>query len=508
MNAGGRPLNWSFDPLEALRRWPIDRQILLLHSGRLNRQWARWSILASPVGVYRYVTDNSIAADQVETQYPSGESQWLGPPELCPIGQFSNKPFNDLDELLLKSEGIWIGYLGYDLGRWVEHLPIQPCQAKDDRGWPLIELGYCPGYLVYDLKQRQWSACGSWKNSTTQSDLGFPSLAENPASGPVVVGTGLTSGFDRQTYEQCVTQAKQYIVDGDVFQVNLAQRLTADLCHEAFEPHQKSTVNRSLYCQLAKASPAWYGAYLELADFAEHNPIDRVAGYPAPSQRAIISTSPELFLQVNDRSVITRPIKGTRPAHVDENELRHSEKDMAELNMIIDLMRNDLGRVCDYGSVAVTQDRVIESHPTVHHGVATIQGSLHRSKGIVDLLRATLPAGSVTGAPKVRAMQIIDQLEPVRRGPYCGAIGFLSRDRTCLNVAIRTMLADQSTGCVDFSVGGAIVADSVPSLEYQETLDKAAAMLSALQPLRTSQIKWPQQNLGLRCAEPDPAITI
>lgn len=148
--------------------------------------------------------------------------------------------------------------------------------------------------------------------------------------------------------------------------------------------------------------------------------------------------------------------------------------------MIVDLMRNDLGRVCDYGSVQVTQPRTIESHPTVHHGVATIEGRLHRSKDIVDLLRATLPAGSITGAPKVRAMQLIDQIEPVRRGPYCGCIGYLSRHSACLSVAIRTMLVDASAKRVDFSVGGGVVADSQPQAEYQETLDKAAAMMSAL----------------------------
>ncbi|MEO0515280.1 MAG: chorismate-binding protein, partial [Planctomycetota bacterium] len=172
-------------------------------------------------------------------------------------------------------------------------------------------------------------------------------------------------------------------------------------------------------------------------------------------------------------------------AHVDPDELRDAEKDAAELNMIIDLLRNDLGRVCDYGSVRVTQPRTVESHPTVHHGVATVTGRLHVERSLRHLLRATFPGGSITGAPKVRAMQIIDELEPVARGPYCGAIGYAQLEPTAattarLSIAIRTLLIDREAGRLNFSVGGGIVADSDPAAEYDETLDKAEAMLRAL----------------------------
>ncbi len=162
-----------------------------------------------------------------------------------------------------------------------------------------------------------------------------------------------------------------------------------------------------------------------------------------------------------------------------EIELRDSIKDQAELNMIVDLERNDLGRVCEIGSVKVTEPRTIEAHPTVYHGVATVEGDLREDVTFVDLLRATFPGGSVTGAPKIRAMQIIEELEPVRRGPYCGAVGYLSADgRIEFNVAIRTMVV--KAGLAYVSVGGGIVADSDPAAEYEETLVKARAMFAAL----------------------------
>ena len=254
--------------------------------------------------------------------------------------------------------------------------------------------------------------------------------------------------------------------------MNLAQRFTADF-HGTFPLAQ-----RSLFRRLASLSPAWYGAYIETA-----------AESPDSLPRVLCSTSPELFLEAAaDGRVITRPIKGTRPAGVDPKELLDSEKDRAELNMIVDLLRNDLGRVCAYGSIRVDEPRVIESHPTVHHGVATISGRLHPSMDLVDLLRAALPGGSITGAPKVRAMQIIDELEPVRRGPYCGCIGWFTQREMCLNIAIRTMLLDPAAERVDFSVGGGIVADSSPAGEYDETIDKAQAMLRSLGPKLDAEV--------------------
>lgn len=476
MDTRGRELDWPFDPLEALRRWPADRRLLMLHSGRYDGRWARWSIMAQPVGTYQFL----------ETPSPTGFagngsmrgcSRWIGPSQHRPIHQFIHRPFDDLRQLLntTAGNGLWIGYLGYDLGRWIERLPGGPGIAKDDRGWPIIELGYCPGYLLHDGLTQTWRACGTWAQTDPCKPIDHPTrpdLANALPHHDTFSASPPRSLFTPQQYERCVAKVKDYIAAGDVFQVNLAQRFTAEFSCET------PLGTRAVFEQLADISPAWYGAYLELA-------TPTSSAIPPHSnhhqlRRTIASTSPELFLRVDGRYVITRPIKGTRPASARPDELRSSEKDTAELNMIVDLMRNDLGRVCDYGSVRVTQPRTIESHPTVHHGVAAVEGRLHESKDVVDLLRATLPGGSVTGAPKIRAMQIIDELEPVRRGPYCGCIGVLSHDYAQLNIAIRTMMLDPMTQRIDFSVGGGIVADSQPAAEYQETLDKATAMLAAL----------------------------
>jgi para-aminobenzoate synthetase component 1 len=200
----------------------------------------------------------------------------------------------------------------------------------------------------------------------------------------------------------------------------------------------------------------------------------------------VLSSSPERFLKVTGRHVETRPIKGTRRRtgirREDERasaELTASEKDNAELAMIVDLERNDLGRVCEYGSVRVTEPRVLETFPTVFHLVSTVEGELHPGHGLVDLLRATFPGGSVTGAPKIRAMEIIDELEPTARGIYTGSIGYVDfSGRADLNIAIRTMV---KLGCdVYFQAGGGIVADSDPESEYEETVDKARALFRAL----------------------------
>jgi para-aminobenzoate synthetase component 1 len=451
MQVTGTKLDWSIDPLAALARWPADRAVVMLHSGRLHERWSRWSILAQPVGRFRFNGDPQ-----------HGQSEWSGDPRLCPTRHWSHQPLGDLRQLInatANSGGLWIGYLSYDLARWIEQLPAQ---AAADRDWPLIDLAWCPGYLLHDAVESRWQACGSWRDALP---LDLPRLPEQ--RGQVQAGEPRSVFASASAYESAIARVIEYIRAGDVFQVNLAQRFSTSL--QGAPP----LAHRAVYQRLAAISPAWYGAYLELDDPA--------AG--VSRRRAIASTSPELFLEVTGRDVLTRPIKGTRPAGVDPRVLEQSAKDAAELNMIVDLLRNDLGRVCDYGSMRVVEARQIEAHPTVHHGVATIAGRLHPSRDLVDLLRATMPGGSITGAPKVRAMQIIEELEPVRRGPYCGAIGFLSAQQSCLNIAIRTLLLDSDPagpGRVDFSVGGGIVADSDPAGERQETLDKAAALLAAL----------------------------
>jgi len=322
----------------------------------------------------------------------------------------------------------WIGFLSYDLGRWFETLPERAIELP---GVPLFAFSLhgteIPGLHV----------------QLRHNDL----RGERPARLAV----------SRASYLSAIGRCIDYIEAGDIFQVNLSQRIIAPLREAPID----------IYRRLQEATPAPFGAFLQYGDFA------------------LLCNSPELFFRVDPlpdggRRIICRPIKGTRPRSPGmETVLRESVKDQAELAMIVDLQRNDLGRICQIGSVKVSDARTIEAHPTVYHGVATIEGVLRPDVELVDILRAVFPCGSVTGCPKIRAMQIIDELEPVRRGPYCGAIGWIGADGAMeFNVAIRTMMVKD--GLVHVPVGGGIVADSEPQAEYDETMVKAQAMLAAM----------------------------
>jgi para-aminobenzoate synthetase component 1 len=272
---------------------------------------------------------------------------------------------------------------------------------------------------------------------------------------------GVTSNFSRDGYIAAVARAVEYVHAGDCFQVNLSQRLLAPLGEHPLD----------LYGRLRRLNPAPFAAYFDLGDFQ------------------IVSASPERFLRVHEGGVVeTRPIKGTRPrgktpdedaAHL--RDLTTNPKDRAENVMIVDLLRNDLGRVCEFGSVRVPRVCEVETFRYVHHLVSEVRGTLKPGLGPLDLLAASFPGGSVTGAPKVRAMEIIAELEPTARGPYCGSLGWIGFDgQMDTNILIRTFTAGR--GWVQFPVGGGIVADSDPAREYEETLHKAAGLLRALQP--------------------------
>jgi para-aminobenzoate synthetase component 1 len=323
-------------------------------------------------------------------------------------------------------DGRWIGHVNYDFGRIFEPAWGDGRAPPDSLNLPLFHFTYC----APSGERRTYAHEPQHRTSDAP----------------------ITSSFTRDRYEAAVRRAIEYIGAGDVFQVNLSQRFTTGL---RVQPAY-------IYQWLVREAPARYGAFLNYGDYC------------------LISNSPELFLKVSDGRITTRPIKGTRPLGEGmADELLASPKDTAELNMIIDLERNDLGRVCQTGTVRVTQPRHVEAHPTVYHGVATIEGTLRDDCTFIDVLRATFPGGSVTGAPKIRAMQIIDELEPVRRNAYCGAIGYVARDGACeFNLAIRTMTAKD--GLIHIPVGGGIVADSDPAAEYEETLVKAKAMFDAL----------------------------
>jgi para-aminobenzoate synthetase component 1 len=270
---------------------------------------------------------------------------------------------------------------------------------------------------------------------------------------------GLTSNFSSAAFLAAIRRAIDYVHAGDCFQVNIAQRLLYP-CRE----HPAA-----LYHRLRRQNPAPFGGYFDLGDFV------------------IASASPERFLRLDSTGVVeTRPIKGTRPRGQSPDqdrqyaeELLSSPKDRAENIMIVDLLRNDLGRVCEYGTIQVPDLCRVESYQTVHHLVSLVRGRLRQGKGAIDLLRAAFPGGSVTGAPKIRAMEIIAELEPTARGAYCGCLGYLGFDGSMdTNILIRTFTIGK--GWVQFPVGGGIVADSDPEREYEETLHKAEGMLRAL----------------------------
>jgi para-aminobenzoate synthetase component 1 len=269
---------------------------------------------------------------------------------------------------------------------------------------------------------------------------------------------GLLSNFSRAAYLSAVQRVIEYIRAGDCFQVNLAQRLLYPAAEPPFE----------YYLRLRSCNPANFGCYFDLGDFT------------------IASASPERFLRVDKGEVETRPIKGTRPRGAtpaeDQSriqELEQSAKDRAENVMIVDLLRNDLGRVCQYGSVRVPAVCRLESYRFVHHLVSEVRGRLWPGLGPVDLLRAAFPGGSVTGAPKIRAMEIIAELESAARGPYCGCLGYLGFDGAMdTNILIRTLILGR--GWIQLPVGGGIVADSVPEREYDETWYKAEGLVRSL----------------------------
>jgi para-aminobenzoate synthetase component 1 len=345
--------------------------------------------------------------------------------------------------------GWWAGWLSYDLGRQVEALPAL---AEDDLGLPPLALGRYDAWLEFDHERRVVELRGEGSG-----ELLTRALRAAPPAPPHRAPGGWESSLPRLRYERAVERAIEYIRAGDVFQVNLSHRLAADWHGDPF----------ALYGRLRETSPAPFMALVRLGG------------------ADIVSASPERFLSVRGDRIETRPIKGTRPrgagSAADEAlaaELAASPKDRAENVMIVDLARNDLGRVARFGSVAVDELWALERHPGVHHLVSTVSARLRPGTGPAEIIRATFPPGSVTGAPKVRALEIIDELEPVRRGPYCGAIGWFDPAGDLeLSVAIRTFVAAEDR--LHLHVGGAVTADSDPAEEWRETMHKASRLLAA-----------------------------
>jgi para-aminobenzoate synthetase component I len=336
----------------------------------------------------------------------------------------------------------WIGYLGYELG-----LAIEPTVAKlEESAWPLVDLIWCEKALLHDSATEEWWSLGG---------LEPPTLIERAPSG--LVCSPLCDSDGEKAFTDAVQKTIDYIHAGDIFQANITRRFSANV---------KGNI-RNAAIEMLGHQGGMFGAWIEFPE----------------DGRFLLSMSPELFLQTNGESaeIVTRPMKGTRPESDDASELLDSEKDAAELHMIVDLMRNDLGRVCEFGSIEVREPRAIEKHPTVWQCVGEVVGKLREECTTCDVLEATFPAGSITGAPKIRAMQIINSLEQSPRGPYCGAIGIVG-NTTMLNVGIRTALFEGNSnpiafdGALQYSTGCGIVAESDPASELAESEVKTHIM--------------------------------
>ncbi|MHC4872308.1 MAG: anthranilate synthase component I family protein [Planctomycetota bacterium] len=423
---------------------------------------SRWSFFAAdPLYIFKYKKGRGTLASESDVE------------------DFRGNPFDILDEIQgrfscssvfaekqapFPFKGGWLGAFSYELGYYIEDIKAE---FSDDFAMPELYLAFYESFLVYDNSEKSWYCAGLQRGGEDErcvdERLGKISALLEVNSGHEkadieIDENNIVRDFSRSEYEGIVRQAVEYIYAGDIFQVNLSQRFSAAGDFDSAE----------IMSALMQKNPAPFSAYLEF------------------DGKAVISSSPERFLLLSGRKLETRPIKGTRPRGSDaesdkrfKEELLASEKDAAELNMITDLLRNDLGRVCEYGSVKVIESRLLEEYKTVFHTVSIIKGLLRDGTNAGELLKAAFPGGSITGAPKVRAMQIVAELERCRRSFYTGAVGYIGVDGDIdLNIAIRTILYDGSK--LTFQAGGGIVAESDPAMEYEETLHKAEGMFRAL----------------------------
>lgn len=353
-----------------------------------------------------------------------------------------------------------IGYFAYDLGRRIERLPTI---AEDDMQMPDMAVGIYHWAYIADHVEKKATLVGdmseprvrlNWRDIISM----VTNVAEHQDEYKYSAANEIVSNMTEAQYKQKFAAVKNYIGSGDCYQVNLAQRFTAQVNGSPWEGYKK----------MRNINPSPFSAFINVPEFS------------------VLSASPERFLQVQNNIVETKPIKGTRPRAIDpqkdqvlQNELSASLKDQAENVMIVDLLRNDLSKCCAPNSVKVPKLFALESFPTVHHLVSTVTGELPQEVSPIRLLRACFPGGSITGAPKIRAMEIIEELEPHRRALYCGSIAYIGFNGNMdSNIAIRTLI--QKDRQVYYYAGGGLVWDSNADAEYQETFDKAAAMFNLL----------------------------
>jgi para-aminobenzoate synthetase component I len=428
---------------------PYQTDAAYYYAALADLPWAAW-LDSGGMGRYDILTAAPHHTLVLDLESAHGEPFELLRKELAePVAPVTDVPF----------AGGALGYWGYDLAQYMYESPRDEQNAKR---LPDMAIGIYDWALVLD-HQKHTVRLVSHRQFAETADLLPRILQRLKDSQPIPIGTfrvhgKITSNFTPESYASAFSAVQNYLHAGDCYQINLAQRFSAAATGDALPA----------YLTLRSLSPAPYSAFLSLP------------------QVQILCASPERFLRVKNGKVETKPIKGTRPRNSDvrqdsqlANELRNHPKDLAENLMIVDLLRSDLGKDCVPGSVRVPNLFEVESFANVHHLVSTVEGILAEGRDALDLLRDCFPGGSITGAPKLRAMQIIDQLEPNCRGIYCGAIGYAGFDGNMdTNIAIRTMAFSNNE--IFCWAGGGIVADSEMTAEFQETLDKASAMLELL----------------------------
>jgi para-aminobenzoate synthetase component I len=467
----------TLSPEEVVQRLSGERGVMLLRSRAFDAPHARYSfIVARPFSRFRSF------GSRCQIASADGAHE-----------QFGN-PWHVLDALMSRYElldeidfpfplGGAFGFWGYDLKNFVE--PRLTRNAVNDLELPDCHVGFHSSVLVFDhaldktwivstglapdgsrSESRAKEEAEFWKhvlNSPEDTRRALPLLGERAGARETatheLTKSEITSNITRLQFLSAVARAQNYIHHGHIYQVNLSHRLSAQCDCDAW----------TLFERLSEVSPAPFSAYLDCGDFH------------------LASSSPELFLRLSGRHIVTRPIKGTRPRSADPTrdaqltyELQTSAKEMSELVMITDLLRSDLGRVCEFGSVQVPELVRLERYAHVQHLVSTVEGRMRSGVTHFAAFASCFPGGSITGAPKIRAMEIIDELEPLTRGPYTGALGYLGFNRESqLNIIIRTAIHKGSAA--HFNVGAGIVADSNPEQEWEETLAKARGFLAAMQ---------------------------
>jgi para-aminobenzoate synthetase component 1 len=429
----------------------------------------------------------SILGGNSSKKTADGFSYWMANPrEIFEFNAGQTEPLEKLQQVLDKYKpakpplpngmftGGWVGFFGYELGSYLE--PVS-CTNTDDLRLPLIRLLFYDRLIAYDHREKRFhliileldndAETPQQKLSFLETLLDKARTVRVPTPPPADIEntdfSQIHSNMTKDYYLRAFEKIKRHIYDGDVYQINFSQRFRCEYNARPID----------LFHWLNRYNPSPWSAYID-------------AGY-----FQIVSASPEMFITIKDGIISTKPIKGTRKRLEEtsaeakqintENlqQLIDSVKEKAELNMIIDLERNDLARICVPGTRKVTQPRTIETHPSVFHAVATVAGKLRDNVNFCNILKAVFPGGSITGAPKIRSMQIINETEPTARGAYTGSIGYLGLDGSvCLNIAIRTIIIKNKSAYVQ--TGGGIVADSQPMAEWNETLIKARALLAGI----------------------------